>query len=507
MARTVTARTDAPVGMRAATCWLLGLTLYGIATFAAADIEDRLSADAVHDDLALAREALQRLHAGYDRYADPEEMERRWSALQARADDGMRFEPLYVGLSELLAALRCDHTKAQLPEERVAARDTVPAYLPFRFRLFGGPGQWRMFVEHSGSEVLQRGDEVLRIDGDPVAERIDAVWPLVPVDGNTTHVRALEIQASGEFLGSAFDHFDPLLNEPAPTVSLQVRDAQGTVRSVEAARVTYPAFRELTGQRSRWSSFSDPGAVQVDYPEEGIAVLRVSTFVNYRSPVDPAEVFDPVFRELRDRDVRRLVVDMRSTGGGSVDVQEALIARLIREPVRTVREIRVRSIDLEGLREHLRSWSQEAMDPQPEWFDRSGDDWVLNPEFGGAGGPIQPHPLAFDGELVVITGPGNRSGATTMIGAVRQAGGALLVGEPTGGNQGGSTAGILYFLTLPNSRITIRIPAQRAVTGFREVVDGEGYAPDIPRAMTLADWLAGRDPALATALRAEPGVP
>ena len=36
-----------------------------------------------------------------------------------------------------------------------------------------------------------------------------------------------------------------------------------------------------------------------------------------------------------------------------------------------------------------------------------------------------------------------------------------LVGEPTGGSAAGPTAGILFFLTLPNSGLTVNVPALR----------------------------------------------
>jgi hypothetical protein len=403
-------------------------------------------------------------------------------------------------LSSLLGILGCDHTKAELPRELVDAREHAPVYLPFRFRLFGGPGDWRMWVGESGVEEIRRGDEILRIDGDRVGDRVDAIWPLMPVDGETTHVRPWTLAESSEFLGSGFDHFDPMLNATAPTVELTVRGRDGEVRRIVADRIGYAAFRELTGESSRWRNFSDPGAVQVDDPQPGTAVLTVSTFVNYRTPVDPADVFDPVFTELRERGIRRLVVDMRLNGGGSTGAQEALIERLIRRPVQTVEAVQVRSLNLDGLREHLSSWTAAAMNPDPDWFVKTGDVWVLRPEFGGAGGPIEPHPLAFDGELVVLTGPVNSSGATTMVGAVREGGDAVLIGQKTGGNQAGSTAGILYYLDLPNSGIRVRVPAQRMVMGFDQIVDGQGYTPDLEIVPSVDDWRSGHDPVLEAAL-------
>ncbi|MEN1727720.1 MAG: S41 family peptidase [Pseudomonadota bacterium] len=451
-----------------------------------------LDREAALADIELAREVLSELHAGYDRYSSSEALAGRWDALEEAASEGLDRDRFFVELSGILAAIACDHTKAEFPQQQVDARESAPVYLPFRFRLFGEPGTWRMLVEHSGVDGLGRGDEILSIDGDPVSERIDAIWPLMPVDGRTTHVRRQVLASSSEFLGSGFDHFDPLINTINDRVELEVMAPDGVTRELAPNRIGYAEFRQLGSDGARYRNFSDPDAVELTIRDDGQATLSISTFVNYRTPVDPGTVFDPFFEELKAKQVQRLIVDMRQNGGGSVDAQIALVQRLIKRPVQPVSEIRVRSIQPQQFREHLSTWEQSALNPDPAWFIADGDEWILRPEISGAGTVIEPHPLAFAGELIVLIGPANSSGATTMIGAVAEAGDAVLVGEPTGGNQAGSTAGILYYLTLPNSGVRIRVPAQRTVTGFQQVEDGEGYAPDLAAPLTLEAWRAER---------------
>ncbi|HEX5632535.1 MAG TPA: hypothetical protein VFX50_04875, partial [Gemmatimonadales bacterium] len=108
-------------------------------------------------DVALLRRALEVVHAGYDRYALPAALVEAWRRLDSAAALGPDQLQFYGEVSRLLAVLRCDHTKAELPETLAAWRRTNPSHLPFRFRLFGR----RMFVDVAAAGTgLARGDEI-----------------------------------------------------------------------------------------------------------------------------------------------------------------------------------------------------------------------------------------------------------------------------------------------------------------------------------------------------------
>ncbi|WP_421790337.1 S41 family peptidase [Hyphobacterium sp.] len=472
-------------------------TLLSVGALASAQALN-MSPDTALADIELARDALERVHPGYDRYIERDQLDAGWSRLEARARAGVSREQLYLDLSLLLSDIRCDHTKAELPRDLAELRDSEPVYLPFRFRVFEG----RMYVEEPGTTGLQRGDEILTVDGDAASDRLAAIYPLIPVDGFTDSVRTRVIESTSEFLGSGFDHFDPLMNEVSAQVQLTAH-RDGETLAVLADRLTYPEFRALTGE-ARWRNFSDEGNVTVEYPQEGVAILRQGTFVNYRTPVDPLTVYGPVFEDIAANNTETLILDMRENGGGSTDAQRGLMAHLLSAPHAPVREVRVATYDLDGLREHLQTWEQAALNPDPAWFTQAedGNGFILNPAISGAGQEVQPAENAFTGELIILTGPLNSSGATQIIGALRDQRDALLVGEATGGSQEGPTANLIFFLELPNSGIRVRVPAQRNYQNISDPEIGLGYTPDLQAPETLESWLNGADPAMDAALAA-----
>jgi len=77
--------------------------------------------------------------------------------------------------------------------------------------------------------------------------------------------------------------------------------------------------------------------------------------------------------------------------------------------------------------------------------------------------------------------------------------GARIIGEPTGGSAEGPTAGLMFFLNLPNSGVTVRVPALRSWTNVPHPTPGKGVMPDEVVRPTVEAWLEGRDPVLRAA--------
>lgn len=460
-----------------------------------------LSPEAAARDISIARDRLEAMHPGYNRYAEEPILSDMWDTLETRAADGISRGDLYIDISRILAAIRCDHTKAELPDDMAAARNTERVYLPFRFILFSG----RMYVDTPAAESgLSRGDEILAIDGRPVAWWIAEVEPLIPVDGDATHVVPLELAYSTEFMGPALDHFAPFLADIDGTVRLQVQSTDGKESTVTAARLTYPDFQSMVGETRYSSNFAD--GVRFERLGDNAAYLAVDTFVNYRKPVDATAHMAPFFESLKQENRDKLIVDLRNNGGGSDDAQLALLQHLINRPAKTAEALLTRFDSLsDARRQYLSTWNEAALYPDPAWFEPLDNGYfkLVAPGLAADGKPLQPAELAFEGDLVVLIGPANSSGSTHLVAALANAERGILVGEKTGGAPTGATAGIIYLLTLPESGVKIRIPGQRTVMANADRLPARnGMTPDILVTVSRDDYFAGRDTAMDAAKNA-----
>ena len=458
-----------------------------------------LTAAEIAEDIAIAQEAYERIHPGYTRFTSAEAMQGSWQTLIERADanQGMTLGDFYVESNRVLTGIRCDHTKAELPDVMAEARKTVPVYLPMRWELIDGRG----FVSIAGDGTgLKRGDEMLAIDGQALNERIDTILPLIPFDGQTEWARYGQVAQSLEFRGGGLDHFGALLFETNPTADLTIQRGDEAPLTVKVYRVTHPDWIALGAGQTGARNFKD--AIRFERIGDKAAYLAVDTFVNYRTPVKPDSLYDPIFKALKDEGRDTLIVDLSRNGGGSDDAALRLAAHLMSKKTVFKKDIRVKTLNMDGLEDYLWTWDSRAMNPNPLGFKKNSDGtFSLRKMVSSDLKQLKPDRTAFKGQRILLTSAANSSGSTHLLAFLKdQNPDAILIGEKTGGNAEGATAGILFTLTLPNSGIKMRVPAMQTFMNIESFRPGFGISPDIEAPMTIEAFLNGDDPAYEKAL-------
>ncbi|MEL6877454.1 MAG: S41 family peptidase, partial [Pseudomonadota bacterium] len=386
-------------------------------------------------------------------------------------------------------------TKAELPRTLRNARKDQPLYLPMRWVVIDG----RAIVEAPGQGTgLNFGDEIVSMDGRPMADVMAQVAPYVPVDGYTEWGRAGGIGQSLEFMGGAVDHFGALMWEVPEVATLEVRGTDGETRTVEIKRIDFDGWSTL-GEKSQ-ANFKD--AVTFERIGENAAYFSVDTFVNYREPVKPKTIYQPIFKAIKDEGRDTLILDLRKNGGGSSDANYGLLANLLTEPFRPRKEMVAKTLDLDGIRPHLWTWDSRALDPNPMGFSKRDDGtYALRSFVSDDLRTVKPAKYAFDGKLIVLTSNTNSSGSTNFITWMTELGRATTVGEKTGGSAEGPTAGLQFTLTLPNSGVRMRLPFFHVKNNVKSFERGLGITPEVSAPLTVEAFRERRDPALEAALK------
>jgi hypothetical protein len=468
----------------------------GAPTYAA----QTLPAAAAAADIALMRRALETIHPGLTRRASRRTIARAFANLEAKARMPVDELELYRAISQMLAVIRCDHTKAEQPAAFEAWRQDNPSHLPFRFRLLQG----RMIVVSSTAPgELARGAEILAINARPVRDLIETLGQYVAIDGASVWSRAQKLADDSDLMGADFDHFYPYVFGQTAHFDLSVRADDGaTPRTIRLPAISFRAWLQLQNDgRGYFSNFSETTRWRMLDADAGY--LSVETFVNYRRPTDAQSLFTNAMTQLQAQGATRLIVDLRQNGGGSDDAALALLDHLAARPYIYQRAIRLKAVRYGDLPDHIETWGDRdaLFNPPLEAFTRTPDGWYERraADHLAVLGERTPAAAAFKGPVTLLIGPANASGATMLISKLRDEGRVRLVGERAGGSGDGPTAGRIFNVKLPNSGIKVRIPiAFNAMNVARFDKDG-GVRPDILVQETVADFRAGRDAALARA--------
>lgn len=458
-----------------------------------------LSTEQIKTDLALLKKAYETIHPGYTRYTSKHEMNQAWGQIinNAQQTQGMSLGEFYLQIQGALTLLKCDHTKANLSKTMEKERETEPSYLPFRFTWLNE----RAFVTVADKQgKLKKFDEIIAIDGRDIKLMVEEVKPYIPYDGYTEWSRNSGVSESLEFKGGAIDHFGALLWEIKPEVTLSVKRADNLEENISLNRVNFKEWTSLANSQYSPQHFKD--AVSFKPVDEDIAYLRVDTFVNYREPVDPSDIYDPIFKQIENQNFSTLILDLRNNGGGSTEASAGLLANLISVKTKFKLDMRVNTLSFEEIRPYLWTWDKRALDPYRFAFSKNKDNsFSLRSWFTDELDTVKPARYAFTGKLIILTSNSNSSGSTNLMAVIKSTRGATLVGEKTGGSAEGVTAGLLFTLTLPESKIRTRIPFFRFDNNVKNYVKGMGLMPDIDVPMTVKAFIAGQDPAYKTAIR------
>lgn len=460
-----------------------------------------LPAAAAAEDIRILRTALSEYHPGWARFTSAEAMNLALDDLERDVAAGVSDLELHLRVSRITAMMRCDHTLAEAPPRIVAWRSENPTHPPFRLDIRGG----RAFIDQADASqpALQPGDEILAVNGIPVDQLIAESSPLVAVDGFTESAREPVLEYSSEIPSGAIDAFYPALHGYTDEFTIDARreTAPNTWTGLQSTvqAVSYPRYTEIaTGSAIRYgSNFED--AVTFDFIDDPVAddpdaragLLRIDTFVNYRTNADPVAILKPHFDAMNEAMTAgrtdHLILDLRRCGGGSDEVPETLLAFLLDQPITlNARQPWVRTYDFSELREHLSTWNEAFFELPPALFTAVPAD-IAGPvnyyevsEQLFPNRTITPRPDRFSGRVTVLCGPANASGATNFMARINGRADVSFRGEPTGGSSEGPTAGQMFMLTLPNSGIVVRIPVLRQFNNAVEIEPGMGIIPSEP---------------------------
>ncbi len=455
----------------------------------------RLTPTQIKADLEIIEEAYNRIHPGYSRYESEENLQQAWSDIRqlAEKEKGLSIEQFYLEIQKNLVMIRCDHTKAELPKILATQRNSDPVYLPLRWTFIEGRG---LITEDLPLKGIQSGDEILSIDGRSLEELKAKFLPYGPVDGFTEWGRAGELSASYELMGGVIDNFSALLWNIPPVAKLEIKSASGSLRVLELDRVVHKEWKSLQGDSTDFD-----GAVSFERIGESAAYLKVDSFINYRNYVDPKSVFEPIFKALKKEKRSKLILDLRQNGGGSNDARLELFANLITQKVQPKLDMQVKTLNLDGLRDYLWTWEKRALKPNPLGFKKNKDGtYSMRSFLDDDLKKVKPRRYAFDGELIILTSNSNSSGSTNLIATLKSHADVTLIGEKTGGSAEGPTAGVLFYLTLPESKIKTRLPLFMQYNNVKNFERGLGVNPDIEAKTTVESFRAGKDVAYEKAL-------
>ena len=468
------------------TCFLIGL----ISQFSLAQV---LTPAQTRSDLTYLKRKLDLLHPGMGYYTPQPQMERLYDSLYNRLTSPMDYLAFFHHVSPFVSALKDGHTNLNHRKNYIG-RHTL--FLPFYIR----PVESQYFISHnvSADTSLQRGTELLTINGRTIA---DLHHELMNTDhsgsdgDNLTGRRQWSLLQFADYYAAWFGSADSVLityKLPGDTLARQTR-----LKCVPLEKFRARIQRRYGVEIDRRPNLS----VRVIDTLSHTAVLRVSSFMGLKKR-DPFQwAFNRrlkrAFRELKRENIQNLVVDMQGNGGGIVTNSARLLKYWMPQPFRIM--------------EHEEMKRAARAELVTRWNPLSALNFSLQYKADNSGGfasrsarrRYHPrHRFAFTGNLYFLMNGASFSATTSVLAKTLDSGMGTFVGEASGSAYWGDFAGHFKTVTLPNSRLQVRIPLKKLTHAVEsERANGFTVEPDFIVTRSFDDLMANRDYVLEYALR------
>jgi hypothetical protein len=457
------------------------------------DPEQRYAVTQLKEDFVLLRTALEEAHAGLYFYTSKEEMDSLFDRLFKDLDHTKTELEFYGYLSPLIAEINDGHTGMMFSRDYDTYLRSQPILIPFKLLFIDKKAY--LLRNYSDDEDVEMGGEVVSINGHPMSEILEKMLAVQPSDGRNVTSKYRRLESTTTF-GRRYLQFYGL------TTSLNIVYVSPTDGKKKNIRVRGIQREELTkrfNQRYPDIARQSP-AIELEYRGD-VAILTIRTFAS--GPYRTAQISFPyflkkTFRELSEKNIPYLVIDLRDNGGGEDLWGRLLFSYLMDKPFMYYNFLEVNRTTFSFLDHTDAPDIAKMLTKRTKKNERGTYDILVHPNLGEQK-PLKP---TFQGKVYVLINGRSFSGSGETTSLMHYHKKAVFVGEECGAGYYGNTSGIMPTLTLPHTKLRIRIPMVRyhmAVSGYD--YPDRGIIPEYPFSRSLEDHLKGEDTEMEYVLR------
>ena len=446
-------------------------------------------------DFRIARGALEEGHPGIYRYVTKEALDHQFDEAAKKLDHPMDVYGFWAILAPAVARIECGHTHLDLPESAMDALNKSAPLLPLQVKLIGQ--KVYVFRDYTSEHQALAGGEILSINGMPIEKIVAALSRVEPEDGEIPTSRLRHV--GRHFIVGLY----VLLGMRAPYTVTYREAREGPEKRVILPGLVPSRLMELS--KARYPQDDQPADHSADlrFVDDGkIAVMAIHWFIGFadREKKKPMSDFiNESFALLQQKGTKALILDLRNNGGGEDGLGKLLFSHLTDHPFYYYKDLIINALHFGFMR-----YADAGPEAVEEHYGRIVQGMpvgryriTVHPNLGLQ----QPQEPVFRGKVFIVMNGGSFSTTCEFISIARFHRRAVFIGEESGGGCYGNTSGGMPVLTLPHTRLTLRLPLVKyvmAVSGYR--YPRRGVFPDYPVRRTITDWLTGRDPEMTLAL-------
>lgn len=434
---------------------------------------------AVRNDISLLKKILEANHPSLYWYTSKDSVNYYFDSITNSITDSITEIQAKNKIAFAVAKIKCGHTSVRFSRQFVslAEKNRYPQF-PLSIKT------WKdsMVVlgrYNSGDSMFVRGTIITAINGRKNESILNEMFPYISTDGNADNYKSQAISNNfpgwyrnvfGADTAYAISYVDSLQQERTVTIKAFSPKKDTTKKVKDSTKLVKPSAPKIPNKQKRQSKLLSYRSMVID-TALNVAYMRVTTFSNGRL----RRFFRKSFKEIQQRQIKNIVIDVRENGGGSVAASTLLIKYLKNSPFKLGDTIAAKSKRFE-YGNHIKNWlgywflMQFVSSKKEDGLYHN--TWMEQHTY---------HPKAthhFNGDIYILQGGHTFSAATIFSSMLKGQANVTLVGEETGGGYYGNSAMHIPNIILPNTKLQVRLPIYRYVMD-KNRPKGRGVMPDV----------------------------
>lgn len=445
----------------------------------------------VREDALVLKKVLDANHPSLYWFTTKQELDSAFEQMINSISDSLNEIEFRNKIGPWIALIKCGHTTALYSKQFIK---NLPQYRYPRFPLQIKFWEDSAVVLSNGylkDSLIQRGTIIQTINNKPISYYRDSLFKQIATDGYANNHQY-------QTLSSSFpDGFKQVFGVDS-TYQIGYMNQTGKFDTVSLGNFV-PAPRDTGINRSRpttrQSSLSKRQLRLLSIRSLSIDTITHSAYIRLTSfsKGNLKPFFRRSFKKLKKENIQHLILDLRENGGGRISNSIALTKYLKQSPFKIADSVVAISRKFKYGKYIQSSWLYWlAMNVGAS---RAADGSIHYKRFEKH--YYQPKErFAFKGNTYLVQGGYTFSAATMVIGALKGQENIQVIGEESGGGQYGNSAMHIPHITLPNTKLRVRLPLYRMVIN-QNIPKGMGIQPDIKIPPSSYAIRMGFDPKMA----------
>lgn len=430
----------------------------------------------LQQDYSLLRNILEKKHPSLYWYTGKDSMDMYFDKYYGAIKDSMTEQQFgWKIIAPLTDKIRCGHTSFAMSK---GYNNWVSGKRFSSFPLFMKFWNDTMVVTNNlnrKDSVLKRGTLITSINGMNNAALKETMFGYLTEDGNANNANYIRLSGN-------FPYYHRNIFGISKTYAVKYIDSAGTEQTLNipvfnfpkdsSGKTPAPVTEKKDKHETRQKRLREMRSLAID-TINNTAIITLNTF----SSGGLRKFYRQTFRYIKKTGITNVVLDLRSNGGGRINLSTLLtryvsrvsfkvadssfaVTKSLRPFTKNIKSGFINNLGLffltrknkDGLY-HFRHWERKKYKPKTTNH--------------------------FSGDLYVLINGSTFSASAIFCNAVKGQPGIILVGEEAGGGWYGNNGILIPDITLPNTHIRVRLPLFRLVQYHHVPKDGRGVPPDI----------------------------